>query len=173
MATVRASTIGLRPGRCEPRRQPSPQRCAHGALTDPVLSLTIPVMTRRNRRLAGLATLLGLSFMLAEGFAAGTCTPGSTPMAAMNAMGSGTDSGEHASADATACDQLHTGGRAHDGPACPFAGFFANGCSVTASVAATGPCLLAFAPRVAGLSTRGPTATPLLLATPLFRPPRA
>lgn len=129
-------------------------------------------MTRRGRRFAGLVTLLGLTFMLGEGFLAGTCTPQSMPIAAMGAA-SMAEVGDHASTSPSACDELHAGGRAHDGPGCPFSGFFSHGCSVGASVAAAAPSLVAFSPPVTVLSHVGPAVKPLLLVVALFHPPRA
>jgi len=124
------------------------------------------------RRLFALPLLAALSLMIGQGYLAGTCAPGSMPMAAMGGMHSSGGSGEPA-ARTSPCDALHADGPAHDGPACPFAGLFSHGCSVGASVAVEAPVVPASYPRGAALSDATAGFTPLLLAAPLFRPPRA
>lgn len=127
-------------------------------------------MMRHLRPLAGLFGVMALGLSLGQGVLAGTCAPGSPPMASMGDMGT---AAEGQSDRAEACATMH-GPEGHDGPNCPFTQFGSlHGCGPGASVPA--PLVLAPPPPPPGRATAvarrmRPT---LLRATPFFHPPRA
>lgn len=104
------------------------------------------------RLFAGIVALAGLSFALAEGVLAASCAP--------------------TEIEASVVEETSHG---HDhGPSCPFAPLASpDGCAAAASLPAVAGSELMFSPEVSESIGWSQTQTELLLATALFRPPRA
>lgn len=104
------------------------------------------------RLFAGIVALAGLSLALTEGVVAASCAPTEIESSVVEEA-----SHEHD----------------HD-PSCPFAPLASpDGCVGAASLPSVAVCDLMFSPEISESIGSSPTQAELLLASALFRPPRA
>lgn len=123
-------------------------------------------MIRRLRVLSGLLAVVAMSLSLGEGLWAATCAP-MDPGVRVEAL----DSGENAPADCA--PSHHEDGDEDRGTQCPFAGFATFGACVSAAVQSPPLESVPIPPESSQISVADRSRSDRLLASSLFRPPRA
>lgn len=119
------------------------------------------------RLFAGIVALAGLTLALAEGVVAASCAPATIGTSVVEEASHGMPAGLE-------CAPRHHGGDHDHDPSCPFAPLASpDGCVGAASLPAVAVSELAFSPEISESIGSSPTQAELLLASALFRPPRA
>ncbi len=122
-------------------------------------------MNRRSRSLPGLLALLGLSLFLAEGVWTAACPPDSGDAAVATVADMAVGDAAPASPAADAADSEEDSG-------CPLGVIAIGGC-VSAAVLSSAPADIPIPDAPSGSSALTEVRPDLLLASSLFRPPRA